>query len=47
MGKTWRMKLLRKLYGKRGIGDPAGAMVADSLLLAAVAVAAPKCAMLQ
>ena len=40
MGKTWSMKLLRKLYGKRGFGDLVGAVVADSLLLAAVAVAA-------
>ncbi len=34
------MRLLRRLYAKRGISDPAGAMVADGLLLAAVAVAA-------
>ena len=34
------MKLLRILYGNRGLGDLVGAMVADSLLLAAVAVTA-------
>ncbi len=34
------MKLLRRFYAKRRISDPAGAMVADGLLLAAVVVAA-------
>lgn len=34
------MKVLRRLYAKRGFGDPASAMVADGLLLAAVAAAA-------
>ena len=34
------MNVLRRLYAKRGIGDPAGAMVADGLLLAAAAAAA-------
>ena len=34
------MKLLRRLYAKRGFRDPAGAMLADGLLLAAVVVAA-------
>ncbi len=33
------MRLLRRLYAKRGISDPAGAMVADGLLLAAVVAA--------
>ncbi len=34
------MRLLRRLYAKRGFSDPTGAMVADGLLLAVVAVAA-------
>ncbi len=34
------MRLLRRLYATRGFRDPAGAMVADGLLLAVVAVAA-------
>ncbi len=40
MGRTRSMRLLRRLYAKRGFSDPAGAMVADGLLLAVVAVAA-------
>ncbi len=40
MGRARSMRLLRRLYAKRGISDPAGAMVADGLFLAAVAVAA-------
>ena len=32
--------MLRRLYSKRGFGDPAGAMIADGLLLAAVVAAA-------
>ena len=34
------MRPLRRFYAKRGFRDPAGAMVADGLLLAVVAVAA-------
>ncbi len=34
------MRLLRRLYAKRGFRDPSGAMAADVLLLAAVVVAA-------
>jgi len=34
------MRLLRRLYGNRGLSDPVGAMVADGLLLAAVVVVA-------
>ena len=34
------MRLLRRLYSKRGFGDPTGAMIADGLLLAAVMAAA-------
>ena len=34
------MNVLRRLYAKRGFGDPASAMVADGLLLAAAAAAA-------
>ncbi len=40
MGKKRSMRLLRRLYAKRGFSDPAGAMVADGLLLAVVAAAA-------
>ena len=40
MGRAQSMRLRRKLYAKRGINDPADAMVADGLLLAAVVVAA-------
>ncbi len=34
------MRLLQRLYAKLGFRDPAGAMLADGLLLAAVVVAA-------
>jgi hypothetical protein len=34
------MKLLRRLYAKRGFSDLAGAMVADGLVLAVAVVAA-------
>jgi hypothetical protein len=34
------MRLLRRLYSKRDFGDPAGALLADVLLVAVVLVSA-------